>query len=79
MYLPEYAQVLGKNWTVHLTPIGSANNLYASEVQDGYFDVFGLVGKFSWIVYGTREEIDTEPLKVNAHVNGTGPYRWLSR
>lgn len=74
--LPDYTCAFN-NFTVHVSPSGSFNNLYASKVIDGKFTVFGDNGCFSWTVFGTRQQIDVEPLKSNTVVNGDGPYKYI--
>ena len=74
--LPSYTSVF-YNFTVHVSPVESFNNLYASRVDNGKFKIFGINGKVSWTVFATRQEIDVEPLKSNVNVNGQGPYKYI--
>ena len=80
--LPNYVDRLARNFTVHLTPIYNHNNgniipSYAyGELEDCKFNVYGANGKFSWIVYGLRSNINTEPLKMDTKLHGHGPYQW---
>jgi hypothetical protein len=41
--------------------------------------VYGENGKFYWIVYGARNEIEVEPNKNDVNVNGSGPYLWVNK
>jgi hypothetical protein len=75
--LPEYTNAFS-NFTVHVSPAGSFNNLYASQVENGKFHVFGKNGKVSWTVFATRENINTEPMKDQVSVSGFGPYKYIN-
>ena len=77
--LPEYACLIGHNWSIHLTPIGEKfNGLSCSKVnKKGIFKVFGNMGSFYWVVYGERASFNIEPLKVDVNVKGDGPYTWI--
>lgn len=35
--------------------------------------------KFYWHVYGKRKEICVEPFKKDAHLRGSGPYKWIEQ
>ena len=75
--LPSYADALAKDFTVHLTSVGCDPHLLsASRVENGKFRVYG-GGKFSWLVYGKRANVEVEPLKRDTEVKGDGPYRWI--
>ena len=84
--LPEYVDVLAKNFTVHITPILDDDedipewqrSYIASRVKQGTFTVHGTNGKFYWIVYGERQSVVVEPLKSDTTLHGDGPYRWLT-
>jgi hypothetical protein len=79
--LEKYVSVFGYDFTVHITPIYSGQsiipNYAASDVIDSHFTVYGEPGRFNWIVYGKRDEIEVEPLKSTVEVKGNGPYRWI--
>ena len=75
--LPDYTKVFN-NITVHVSPLKSFNNLYASDVEQGKFRVFGKNGKVSWTVFATRQTIEVEPLKSEFSVNGFGPYKYIA-
>ena len=82
VYLPHYAFVVAKNFTVHITCVCNGKNISVrnygtSNVENGSFTVYGINGEFNWIVYGERQSIDTEPLKSSVEVKGSGPYRWI--
>jgi hypothetical protein len=51
--------------------------LSASEVKQGKFAVYGDPGPFFWVVYGSRLDIEVEPLKDSVSVKGDGPYKWI--
>jgi hypothetical protein len=74
--IPEYTSAFN-NFTVHVSAAGSFNNLYATKVENGKFKVYGKNGKVSWTVFGTRQNIDTEPLKKDVQVSGSGPYKYI--
>jgi len=67
--LPSYASSFS-NFTIHVSPIGKFNELYTSEVNNDCpsFHVYGANGKFYWIVFATRENIEVEPLKSSEQV-----------
>ena len=81
--LPDYVPDLADNFTVQLTqiwrgPEDSFARLSATRVDDnGSFTVHGDPCAFAWHVYGTRQYIDTEPLKAAVNVLGDGPYRYI--
>ena len=75
--LPEYVQLIAKDFTVHITPIGRTEKVFsASRVREGKFKVYGC-GEFFWIVYGKRLEIEVEPYKEEKTLRGFGPYTWI--
>jgi hypothetical protein len=51
--------------------------LEVSEVINGKFKVYGSPTKFFWVVFGTREKIEVEPLKSKIKPKGFGPYRFI--
>jgi hypothetical protein len=79
--LPHYVRDFAHELTVQLTPIyhGILNKqpLAVSEVVDNKFTVYGPKGKFYWIVYGKRSEVNVEPFKKDVVVRGDGPYKYL--
>ena len=78
--LPNYVTNLASEFTVQLTPIyqdKQINQIYASEMIDNSFQVYGENCKFYWLVQGKRRDIDIEPLKTNTIVKGNGPYTWI--
>lgn len=80
--LPEYVDKFATNFTVHITSISSKDaskqRIYdVSEVENGSFTVYGKNGKFNWIVYGERLQINAEPTKSSVQVKGDGPYKWI--
>jgi hypothetical protein len=82
--LPTYVSKLAEEFTVNLTPIYDGNvikgYLCASEVIGGMFTVHGTEPcRFSWIVYGRRLEVQTEPNKDGMAICGNGPYTYLCR
>jgi hypothetical protein len=80
--LPEYTKAF-KDFTAHVTCIGTPVLLGVSEVQSGYFIVSSNVNVitetfFNWVVYGTRDMLCVEPEKEYVTVKGDGPYRYIS-
>ena len=77
--LPYYVSSLATNFSVQVSSIfnGSVNNYNVSEVKDNKFAVYGNNGKFYWMVYGTRQELDVDPNKSDVVVKGEGPYLWI--
>jgi hypothetical protein len=79
--LPAYVPIFAKDFTVQLTPLHSPGQLASTytttEVIDGQFTVHGPPGEFFWHVYGSRRQIQTEPLKSTVTVAGDGPYRYI--
>lgn len=51
--------------------------IYSEEVINNKFIVKGSGGKFSWCVYGTRIQIETEPFRNSCKVKGEYPYTWI--
>jgi hypothetical protein len=77
--LPYYVSSLATNFSVQVSAIfnGKINNYNVSNVVDNKFVVYGNNGKFHWIVYGTRQELDVDPNKSDVVVKGEGPYLWI--
>ena len=78
--LPDYVQNLASEFTIQLTPIYEGkqiNQIYASEVSNNSFQVYGENCKFYWLAQGKRKDIDVEPLKSETTVKGNGPYNWI--
>ena len=74
--LPEYATVIGFNWTVSVTVIGRPTLISSSDVNKfGQFEVYGNNGTvFHWVVYGKRHNIKPEIKKSDVDVDYFGPY-----
>ena len=49
----------------------------STDIHNNVFHVYGPNGKFYWIVYGSRQDIEVEPLKTNKTINGDGPYKYI--
>ena len=79
--LPYYVRDFAHELTIQITPIYDGilhkDPLCASEVVDNRFTVYGPKGRFYWIVYGKRSDIEVEPMKKDVSVKGDGPYRYL--
>ena len=80
--IPDYAQIIGFDWNIQLTPIGEIENpLSCSEIDNsGCFVVYSNDNgncKFYWYVYGKRTLFDVEPFKNDVDVHGDGPYKWI--
>ena len=78
--LPDYAQTLCRDFTIHATPIATCktkNVLSVSEVIDNQFTVYGDNGRFNWVAFGKRGDIIVEPLKTEVDIDGFGPYKWI--
>jgi hypothetical protein len=81
--LPNYVDALANNFTVHVTPIFDEDNIEengtykVTDVKDGKFKIYGPKGSVNWIVYGSRGEIEVEPLKSSVNVKGDGPYKYI--
>jgi hypothetical protein len=77
--LPAYC-IAWENFDINITPINSPNpNIYASEVCDCRFTVYGDNGEFNWIVYATRHHIMVEPNKHEHELHRDGPYTYLKK
>ena len=79
--LPHYASLIAKDFTIQITPVydGSIKNYNTSEVENNSFNVYGINGKFNWLVHGKRHEIDVEPDKDKYSLKANGPYTWLTK
>jgi hypothetical protein len=80
--LPPYVSRLAHNLTVQLTQINSSRDdafarLRAGHVTGQGFTVYGDACQFAWHVFGTRNDIQTEPLRTDVVVQGDGPYRYI--
>ena len=77
--LPEYVNTLATNFTVQVTPVfnGTLRMANATRVKDNKFRIYGDPGPVDWVVYGSRGNIEVEPLKKSTVVNGDGPYKWI--
>jgi hypothetical protein len=81
--LPNYVDALATNFTVHVTPIFDEDNIEengtykVTAVKNGKFKIYGPKGSVNWIVYGSRGDIEVEPLRSNVDVKGNGPYKWI--
>lgn len=78
--LPEYVNKLATDFTIQLTPIycgREIRQLYASEVENNRFIVYGENCKFYWLVHGKRCDVIVEPYKNEVEVKGNGPYKWI--
>ena len=84
--LPDYVPYFVNDLTIHLTPTfdktntynNRSRNLFAEDLENGKFNVYGKPGPFYWVVHGKRFSIDVEPLKNNVNVKGNGPYKWIA-
>jgi len=80
IHLPEYVKKIATDFTIQITPIYTGkkiDQLYASEIEENTFTVYGENSKFYWLVHGKRCNIEVEPSKNDVIVKGTGPYKWL--
>ncbi len=80
--LPAYVSRLARNLTVQLTQINSNRDdgfarLRAGHITGQGFPVYGDACQFAWHVFGTRADIQTEPLRAGVVVQGDGPYRYI--
>ena len=78
--LPKYVDKLATDFTIQLTPIYSGKpigNLYATEVTNNLFGVYGENTKFYWTVFAKRHDINVEPDMSEVDVKGSGPYKWI--
>jgi hypothetical protein len=79
--LPEYVADIATNFTIQICDIydGVVPKTYSTgEVINNRFMVYGLNGRFSWEVRGSRGDIVVEPDKNEVTVYGEGPYKWYS-
>ena len=80
--LPSYVSRLARNLTVQLTQINSGRDDAFARLRAGYitgqgFTVYGDACQFAWHVFGTRHDLQTEPLRTDVVVRGDGPYRYI--
>jgi hypothetical protein len=81
--LPDYVDTLAKDFTVNVTHIFDEDldeepkTYAATAVKGGKFKIYGPKGKVSWIVMGSRSDIEVEPLKSSVNVKGNGPYKYI--
>ena len=79
--LPTYVAAFARDCTIQITPIyepGKPITAYATtKVINGAFEVHGPPGAFFWLVHASRRSIETEPLKSEVNVQGSGPYKWI--
>ena len=78
--LPDYVENIATNMTIQITAIyeNRCMKMYNStDIDNNVFHVYGPNGKFYWIVYGSRQDIEVEPLKTNKTINGDGPYKYI--
>jgi len=72
--LPEYTNNLASNFTVYVFSLNG--KVSSTKVKNGKFKVFGSKGLFYYLVIGSRESIEVEPLKNNLKIKGSGPYTY---
>jgi hypothetical protein len=79
--LPAYVPYLASHFTVHLTQISTGEDTFArlkaGRVVAGGFTVYGDPCEFAWHVFGTRQPLQTEPMRNQVDVLGHGPYRYV--
>ena len=81
--LPDYVDALAKDFTVNVTHIFDEETdsepitYAATPIKNNKFRIYGKPGKVSWVVYGSRGNIEVEPLKSSVDVKGDGPYKWI--
>jgi hypothetical protein len=83
--LPDYASILAKDFTIHITPMidfydddsTQNSNFYASQIVNNKFKVRGHPGKFFWQAIGKRSSFDVEPNRDDVKVLGNGPYTYI--
>lgn len=82
--LPHYVPHIANDFTIQITAIGTHPiTLAVTDVNErGQFTVSLDSAKdtpqsFFWEVMGTRQSIDTEPLRSSVHVRGDGPYTFI--
>jgi hypothetical protein len=79
--LPEYTKQF-YNWTVNLTLKGNNwnKNISVSDVINQEFTVYGENNtEFFWTVYGQRQNIEVEPVKLDYNLYGNGPYTYIEK
>ena len=88
IYLADYVEKLAFDFTIHVTPYLSNDDkekepyfpkLITTDVNNGMFTVYSDIVpcKFNYLVFGTRQNIEVEPLKELTYVKGDGPYKWI--
>jgi hypothetical protein len=79
--LPAYVGTLCTDMTVQITHIydGAVKVFSAGEVDTATntFTVYGVNGRFNWLVHGKRSDVTVEPSKNDVTVRGDGPYRYI--
>lgn len=81
--VPEYAKKIGHNFTVNVTPISGTFSKYCvSKVEHGVFrvnrEIPSLIeSKYSYIIRGSRADINVEPDKESSVLKNRGPYAWI--
>lgn len=78
IHLPEYTKNLALDFTIYVNAIydGTIKIYNFTEIENNSFQVYGVNGKFNWLVIGKRYNIEVEPFKDNIFIRGNGPYRW---
>jgi hypothetical protein len=76
--LPGYVNKLASDYTINVSPIydGKIKIYNFTEIENNSFTVYGENGKFNWLVFGKRSDIEVEPTKNSVYLNGIGPYLW---
>lgn len=88
IHLADYVEELAFDFTIHVTPYLSDDDkekepyfpkLITTDVKNGMFTVYSDIVpcKFNYLVFGTRQNIEVEPLKELTYVKGDGPYKWI--
>ncbi len=77
--LPKYVSFIATDLTPHITPVynGTIRNISTTLIENNKFIVYGNPGKFTWIVYGKRGDVNVEPSKKDYKMKGDGPYKYL--
>jgi hypothetical protein len=81
--LPGYVSKFATDLTVYATheydeDIDTEPKTYSvSKIRYNKFKIYGSKGRVNWVVFGKREEINTEPKKIEVDVKGEGPYKWI--
>jgi hypothetical protein len=89
--LPDYVSKFSCNLDAHVTVRKGNMCLRVSDVYDGKFMVSSYVPynvcdgrssvpcEFNWVVYGTRDHLETEVDKQSFMLRGDGPYKWVEK